>query len=59
MLSPPNSLFVFGEDEMLQDSTIFFLPFVFINGFSPSWIVSWGYHLGVIAFIDDEALKDV
>jgi hypothetical protein len=55
----------FGEDEMLQDSAISFLlpSYVEVQALvlesmvaPPSWIVSWGYDIGVKTYIDGEAL---
>ncbi len=62
------SLLSFMEDEMFRDPTISFLLPSYAKAQAlaleslaslPSWIVSWGYHPRVRAFIDDEALEDV
>jgi hypothetical protein len=68
MLYPPRNLLSFGEDEMFQDPTIFFLLPSYVKAQAlvleslashPLHIVYQGYHLRVKAFIDDEALEDV
>jgi hypothetical protein len=68
VLSPEKSFLSFGEDEMLQNPTISFLlpsyaevQALVLDSLAspPSQIVSQCYHLGVRAFIDDEALEDV
>jgi hypothetical protein len=68
MSSLDKSFLSFGEDEMFRSPTISFLlpSYVKVEALvleslasPPSWIVSQGYHLGVRAFINGEALKDV
>jgi hypothetical protein len=68
MSSPSKSFLSFGEDEMLQDPTISFLLTSYAEAqalaleslvLPPSQIVYQGYDLGIIIYINDEALEDV
>jgi hypothetical protein len=63
MLSPSKNFLSFEKDKILQDPTISFLLPSYAKAQAlaspPSWIVSRGCHLGVKAFIDDEALESL